>query len=92
MSLEDGVCEDQELPGACDESQFVGFSGGGEALIEADEGWVPFEGGRQGRGVEAAAQPASSALDMLLTDALAGSVVEGRQAGEAVYITPTCIS
>src|SRR5579885_3270678 len=81
-ALDDGIGEDDELSGAGDEGEFVGFAAGGEAAVEGDKGGVPAEGGGQGGGIEGAAQALAAAGDVAFAAMFAAVVIEGGQTGQ----------
>src|SRR6185437_16467103 len=79
---QDGVCEDDEFPGAGDERDLVGFSSGDKPPVEVDKLAVPAESGRQSRGIDAGPQPGTPTPDVPFTRALAAAIVERGDASE----------
>src|SRR5712691_12809969 len=79
---EDGVGIDQQLSGAGDEGELVGFALGDETAVEGDEPAIPAEGGRQRGGIERAPRSAAAAGDVALALVLSGVVVKRRQSGQ----------
>jgi len=82
-ALDDGVGEQNELSGACDERGGVWLSGSGQPGIEALEGRVPAEGGGQCRGAEQATRTTPPAGDVALAAMAAAVVVEWRMTGQS---------
>ena len=78
----DGVEDDEELSGDCDEGDFWGFSGFDHGLIgglEAGAGSSSSESGH----VESVAHALSSTADMARASELSGVTVEGGKAGQS---------
>jgi hypothetical protein len=76
-SSENGICVDDELPGAGDERELRWFAGGDEAPIEGDELVVMEEGCRDGGSVDAASETVTSACDVPFAFMLAAVMDEG---------------
>src|SRR5215475_4172589 len=72
----DGVGIDEKLPGAGHECQAVGFACGREAAIEADQGLVPTEGGRECGGIKGTPKASSAAGNMALASVFSAVVIE----------------
>ena len=87
-SSENGICVDDELPGAGDERELGWFAGCDEAPIEGDELVVMKEGCRDGSSVDAASETVTSARDVPFSLSLAAVMNEGGEAGEACRLLP----
>src|SRR5690606_18435221 len=83
LSGEDCVCEDEEFSGAGDESRFMGFALGYEALIEIDQRLVPPESCRQGSRVEGRAYGIAASGDVASSCQCGGIPVERRKSCQA---------
>jgi hypothetical protein len=79
----DGVSVDHELSGASDESDFVGFASGDEALVERHELGVPAEGAWQGCRVDAFSQAGSPACDVAFAFTFAAVAIERSKARQS---------